>query len=212
MRYKNNYLKKVSLKILIIMMLLLHHRLYSQTSDGEERITDAENKSARNISWILMQLLPSPVWLDDRNQQTGSSSLNFAFRWQITPINISFSTNKYVSPVQFFFVNPMRRYTGSVEFFIQPELATATMSNSGYNKTGLGIGSRINIPVKNYGEHLYVSLGGKYNFRKSNIENKNGYYGIEGGVYALFGILGFQFNYNFDKNSKYNFGLYIKYW
>ena len=53
--------------------------------------------------------------------------------------------------------------------------------------------SRINIPVKNYGEHLYVSLGGKYNFRKNNIENKNGYYGIEGGVYALFGILGFQF-------------------
>ncbi|MBK6539659.1 MAG: hypothetical protein IPG09_18540 [Ignavibacteria bacterium] len=43
-------------------------------------------------------------------------------------------------------------------------------------------------------------------------KNKSGYYGIEGGVYALFRILGLQFNYNFDKNSKYNFGLYIKYW
>ncbi|MBK6539658.1 MAG: hypothetical protein IPG09_18535 [Ignavibacteria bacterium] len=84
------------------MMLLLHHRLYSQTSDGEERITDAENKSARNISWILMQLLPSPVWLDDRNHQTGSSSLNFCFQVAVTPVNISFGTNKYVSPVQFF--------------------------------------------------------------------------------------------------------------
>ncbi len=106
----------------------------------------------------------------------------------------------------------MRRYTGSLEFFIQPELATGSLNNSGFNKIGIGIGSRLNIPVKNFGEHLYMSLGGKYTFRKNDLENKNGYYGIEGGIYAIFGVVGLQFNYNFDKNTKYNFGIYIKYW
>ncbi|MBK8549937.1 MAG: hypothetical protein IPL53_02310 [Ignavibacteria bacterium] len=130
----------------------------------------------------------------------------------MTPLNISFSTNKFVSPVQFFFVNPMRKYTGSLEFFVQPELAIGSNDYSGFNKTGLGVGSRLNIPLKNYGEHLYMSLGGKYTFRKNESENIDGYYGIEGGVYAIFGILGLQANYNFNENSRYNFGIYFKYW
>ncbi|MBA3706817.1 MAG: hypothetical protein H0W84_13225, partial [Bacteroidetes bacterium] len=83
---------------------------------------------------------------------------------------------------------------------------------SGFNKVGIAAGSRLNIPLKNLGEHLYMSLGAKYTFRKNNIENRNGYYGIEGGVYAIFGFIGLQLNYNFDNNSKYNFGIYIKYW
>ncbi|MDQ3021976.1 MAG: hypothetical protein M3R36_15600 [Bacteroidota bacterium] len=197
--------------ILIISIIIISGNItLSQTKEGEERITDVEKKSLRNISWVLSQLIPSPTWLNDRNGN--NNSVNFAFRWQITPLNISFSTNKFVTPVQFFFVNPMRKYTGSLEFFVQPEFATASFENSGYNKLGIGVGSRINIPVKNYGEHLYVSLGGKYNFRKNELENKNGYYGIEGGIYAIFGLLGLQFNYNFDKNTRYNFGIYFKYW
>ncbi|MEO8446172.1 MAG: hypothetical protein ABI528_01685, partial [bacterium] len=174
------------------------------------KITDVEKKSERNISWLITQLIPSPTWLNDRDG--ANNSLTFALRWQITPLNISFSTNKYVSPVSFFFVNPMRKYTGSLEVFLQPELATGSFEYSKFNKIGLGVGSRINIPVKNYGEHLYVSLGGKYTFRKNNLEQTNGYYGVEGGVYAIFGVLGLQFNYNFNKFSKYNFGIYFKYW
>ena len=185
--------------------------MFAQNSGTEEeKITDVERTSARNISWVITQLIPSPTWLSDRNAD--DNSLTFALRWQITPLNISFSTNKYVSPVQFFFVNPMRKYTGSLEFFVQPELAIGSNDYSGFNKTGIGVGSRVNIPVNNYGEHLYVSLGGKYTFRKNPSENIKGYYGVEGGVYAIFGILGIQGNYNFNDNTRYNFSIYFKYW
>ena len=199
-----------NLIIIILITVFLKLNAFAQSPDGEERITDVERKSARNISWLITQMIPSPTWLSDRN--AGNNSLTFALRWQITPVNISFSTNKYVSSVQFFFVNPMRKYTGSLEFFVQPELAIGSNDYSGFNKTGLGVGSRVNIPLKNYGEHLYMSLGGKYTFRKNESENINGYYGVEGGVYAIFGILGLQANYNFNENTRYNFGIYFKYW
>lgn len=196
--------------IIILFIVLFPLRSFAQSPADEERLTDEERKSARNISWLLTQLIPSPTWLSDRNAE--NNSLTFALRWQVTPLNISFSTNKFVSPVQFFFVNPMRKYTGSLEFFVQPELAIGSNDYSGFNKTGLGVGSRLNIPLNNYGEHLYMSLGGKYTFRKNEAENVNGYYGVEGGVYAIFGILGLQVNYNFNENSRYNFGIYFKYW
>ena len=196
---------------LIFIALLFPLNIFAQKSGTEEeKITDVERTSARNISWVITQLIPSPTWLSDRNPD--NNSLTFALRWQITPLNISFSTNKYVSPVQFFFVNPMRKYTGSLEFFVQPELAIGSNDYSGFNKTGIGVGSRVNIPVNNYGEHLYVSVGGKYTFRKNPSENINGYYGVEGGVYAIFGILGIQGNYNFNDNTRYNFSIYFKYW
>lgn len=191
--------------IILIILFLTPIRAFTQ-----ERITDVENRSARNISWAISQLLPSPTWLSDMDDS--HSSLTFALRWQITPVNISFNTNKYVSPVQFFFVNPMRRYTGSLEIFVQPEIATGSFEYGKYNKLGIGVGSRINIPLKNMGEHLYMSIGGKYTFRKSQIDDRNGYAGIEGGVYAIFGLLGIQANYNFSDRSRYNFGIYIKYW
>jgi len=199
------------IKLFVLLFLTINSSIsLSQSGDEEEKISDVEDKSKRNITWLITQLIPSPTWLNDRNES--NNSFTFAFRWQVTPLNISFSNNKYVSPVQFFFVNPMRRYTGSLEFFVQPEIATGSLNNSGFNKIGIGVGSRLNIPVKHLGEHLYVSLGGKYTFRKNSLENRKGYYGIEGGVYAIFGVIGLQFNYNFDKNTKYNFGIYIKYW
>jgi len=201
-----------SLKIIYVSILLLLTQSYSfsQKSLSEITETDVERPVVKYLTWTMLQTVPSVTWIDDRNES--SSSLKFALRWQITPLNISFSTNKYVSPVQFIMVNPMRRYTGSLEFFVQPEWVLSSMENSGYERFGLGVGSRVNIPLKNMGEHLYMSLGGKYNFRKNQVESKEGYYGLEAGVYALFGILGFQFNYNFDENYKYNFGIYLKYW
>lgn len=203
-------LKKI---IFSLILAFIFNTSFSQTKEGEERITDVEKPFKKYYSWTIAQLVPSMTWLNDRNEN--NSSLNFALRWQVTPLNISFSTNKYISPVQFFFVNPMRKYTGSLEFFVQPEWSLARFENSGLKKFGLGVGSRINIPLRNYGEHLYASIGGKYNFRKndaSDAENKNGYYGVEAGIYAIFGVIGLQFNYNFDKNTRYNFGVYIKYW
>ncbi len=182
---------------------------FAQTDDKTSD-TDVEKPFAKYLSWSLIQLIPSPVFLNDHSDN--NNSLKFALRWQVTPINISFSTNKFISPVQFFFVNPMRRYTGSLEFFIQPEWVLSSFNNSSLERFGLGLGSRVNIPLKNYGEHLYMSLGGKYNLRKNNSTGGKGYFGLEGGVYAIFGVIGLQFNYNFNDYTKYNIGIYIKYW
>ncbi|MBP9191756.1 MAG: hypothetical protein KBF96_04315 [Ignavibacteria bacterium] len=203
---------KLSLIFFIIIQLISSIAFSQNDKDNEteERITDELRPSARNISWIITQLIPSPTWLNDRNDN--NSSLNFAFRWQVTALNISFSTNKFVSPVQTLFVNPMRKYTGSLELFVQPELAITSLDYSGFNKAALGLGSRLNIPVKNYGEHMYISLGGKYTFRNNPSQNISGYYGLEAGVYFLFGSLGLQGNYNFNKNTEYNFSIYFKYW
>lgn len=192
----------------IIIILFSSSSLYSQRQD--EIITDVEKTQKKIITWALVQTIPSVNWTNDRN--SSNSQIVFGLKWNVTPINISFSTNKYVSPVQFFMVNPMRKFTGSLEFFVQPEYAFSSLEYSGFDKFNVAVGSRVNIPVKNLGEHLYVSLGGKYNFRQNSLYDENGYYGVEGGVYVLFGLLGLTFNYNFNEGSEYAFGINFKYW
>lgn len=174
-----------------------------------EKITDVEKPFEKWLSWMILQTLPAPVFTHDANEVDGR--MQFGLRWNITPINISFNANKYVSDVQFFMVNPVRRFTGSIELFLQPEWATARFQNADMDRFGLGIGSRIFIPVQNYGETFAASIGGKYTYRNSEILDKDGYFGLEAGFYALYGIFGLQFNYNFDERSRYNFGLYIRY-
>lgn len=180
----------------------------SDTVTGE-RITDVEKTYEKWLSWAILQSLPVPVYTHDANGTDGR--LQFGVRWNITPINISFNANKYVSDVQFFMVNPVRRFTGSIELFLQPEWATAGFQNAEMDRFGLGIGSRVFIPVKNYGETFAASVGGKFTYRNSEVLNKDGYFGLEAGFYALYGIFGLQFNYNFDERSRYNIGFYFKY-
>ncbi|MBS1518673.1 MAG: hypothetical protein JSS91_11355 [Bacteroidetes bacterium] len=199
-------MNKSLIKLIIIFLVISS----ASAQEKKEKITDVENISARNISWAILQTIPSVTWINDRNDINSRNA--FGLKWNITPLNISFSTNKFVSPVQFFMVNPMRKYTGSFEVFVQPEWALTSLDYSGYDRFAVSAGGRINIPVKNYGEHLYVSLGGKYNFRNNSLTGKNGYYSIEGGMYVLFGIFGLTYNYNFDDRSKYSFGINFKYW
>ena len=185
-------------------------KMHAQTDSLRgERITDVEKTFEKWLSWTIIQAIPVPVYTHDANDIDGR--LQFGLRWNITPINISFNANKYVSDVQLFMVNPVRRFTGSIELFVQPEWATARFQNAQMNRFGVGVGSRIFIPVKNYGETFAASVGGKYTFRNSDVVDKDGYFGLEAGFYALYGIFGLQFNYNFDDRSKYNIGLYLKF-
>ncbi|MCB0721307.1 MAG: hypothetical protein KDC42_03290 [Ignavibacteriae bacterium] len=156
-----------------------------------------------------MQLIPSPVFFQDQNED--NARVIFGLRWQVTPINIAFKTNKYVSPVQFFMINPVRRFTGSVEMFVQPEWTTTGFRYSNLNRFGISIGSRVILPIQGEGENLSASIGGKYNYREDFYSDKNSYLGVETGLYFFYGLMGVQFNYNFDSKTKYNIGLYIKY-
>jgi hypothetical protein len=170
---------------------------------------DETNRSAKYLTWSALQLVPSPVFLHDGDE--GNNRIVPTLRWQITPVNFSFRANKYVSPVQFFMINPVRRFSGSIEIFVQPEWSIGNFKYSRLGRFGISTGSRLNLPLSADGEYLSMSLGGKYNYRKSLDGGKNDFVSLEGGVYALYGMVGLQFNYNINARSNYNFGLYIKY-
>lgn len=186
---------------MFLIALILPQNLFSQ---------DIKPDNAKKyVSWALMQLIPSPTLFQDSDGK--DARMQFGFKWQITPVNISFNPNKYVTPVQFFFINPVRRFTGSAEIFIQPELAISSFKYSNIGVFGLSAGSRILLPLREKGENLSVSLGGKYTYRKNYAEDNNSFYGIEAGVYVFGGIIGLQYTQNFNTNTNYNISLYIKY-
>ncbi len=138
--------------------------------------------------------------------------LQFGLKWHITPVNYSFSANRLVSPVQFFKVNPVRRNSGSVELFLQPEWTTSGFQYSDLDRFNLSTGARLYIPVAEYGEYLSLSLGGKYNIRKNKSGQGSDFYSLEAGMYTFFGVLGLQFDYNFTSQSRYDIGINLKYY
>jgi hypothetical protein len=186
---------------LIISLLFLSNNLYSQDfpSEGGNKIK----------SWTLLQLLPSPTFFQDSDEK--DARILFGFKWHITPLSISFYPNKYVSPIQSFFIYPARRFSGSAELFIDPELSLGSFKYSQLSIFGLSIGPRIILPLTGKGENLCFSLGGKYTFRKSFTDDKYYYYGIEAGIYFFGGLMGFQYTQNFNTKTNYNINLYIKY-
>ncbi len=190
------------MKIFLLTAFFLILSIISYAQDETKTYT-------KYISWTLLQLVPSPVLIQDSDNK--NARVQFGLRWQVIPINFSFRSNKYSSPAQFFMINPVRKFSGSIELFLQPEWATASFSYSNLSRFGVNAGSRITLPVSAAGELLSASIGGKYNYRKDLLGNKNGFYGIEAGVYGVYGILGLQFDYNFDQRSKYSIGFYFKY-
>jgi hypothetical protein len=168
-----------------------------------------ENKTKKYVTWSLLQLIPSPTFFQDSDND--NARIQFGLKWNITPINISFNPNKYVSHVQFLIINPVRRFTGSAELFIQPELATASFDYSDVSVFGISTGPRIIFPIYEKGESLSFSIGGKFTYRKNFSGGKNYYYGAEAGLYIFGGMLGLQYTQNFETSTKYNFNIYIKY-
>ena len=194
-------LKYISKTILILLVIVFSLKIsYSQ---------DNTNNTAKYLSWSLLQTIPSPVLFQDSNDK--DARVIFGLRWQVTPVNISFRTNRYESPFQFFMINPVRKFTGSIELFVQPELASDEFDYSKLSMFGIGAGSRLTIPVSGDGQNISVSIGGKYNYRNDYLGSDKHYFGIETGIYFIYGILGVQFNYNFDKRTRYNIGFYFKY-
>lgn len=189
-------------KTLIILLITILPLIFAFSQD------DTDTK-AKYLSWAILQTMPSPVYIQDSDDN--NARIQFGLRWHLTPINISFRANKYISPVQFFVINPVRKFTGSIELFVQPEWTTSSFKYAGLARFGISTGTRLTLPVSGEGQNLSVSFGGKYSYRKDLEGDNNGYFGVETGIYVIYGILGFQFNYNFDSRTRYNFGLYFKY-
>jgi hypothetical protein len=191
------------MKRFLILMIIL---LVTETILSQEL---KENTKAKYESWVLLQLVPSPTMYQDANND--NARILFGFKWQITPLNISFNPNKYVSPFQFFMINPVRRFTGSAEIFIQPELALASFKYSDLSIFGVSTGPRIIIPLSEKGENLSFSIAGKFTYRKNFDDGKDYYPGVEAGLYIFGGFLGLQYTQNFNTKTNYNFNIYIKY-
>lgn len=190
-------------KLIVNLLLIFFNISFLYSQDFKE------NKTKEYVTWGLLQFIPSPTFFQDTDGD--NSRVQFGLKWQIIPINISFKTNKYVSNTQLFMINPVRRFTGSIEAFLQPEITTADFKYSNIRNFGVSTGSRIMFPLVGYGENLSGSLGMKYTFRKSIDEVSKGYSGVEAGIYIFGGMIGLQYTQNFNSRTNYNISLYIKY-
>ncbi len=177
----------------------------SALSFGQE----AERPFLKYISWALFQAIPSPVLYEDSG---GSDcTVKAGLRWQIIPVNYSFSANRFVSKVQFFMINPVGRFAGSLELFLQPELVLTDFDNSRLKRFWVSAGFRVIMPVANYGELISGSLGVKANLQGAQQGGAENFFGLEAGIY-LYGMLGVQANLNFHGGNRFSLGLYLKYY
>lgn len=191
--------------LISLIFLILPLRTESQVKD--------ENFALKWGSWLLLQSLPSPGYYEDRNENIGvniNSGIKFGISWQITPLAYSWNSNKYVSNFSFFYINPVKRFSGSGELFFEPVFIPGGFKNSTLKKFMFKTGLRIVIPVFHGGEYLAVSLGSGYSEQNSGLKNYSGIT-YEAGIYSFFGMMGIKFNYNQNAQSRYNIGLYIKY-
>jgi hypothetical protein len=161
-------------------------------------------------TWALLQGIPSITYYEDKNES--NSRLKFGLEWQMIPFSYSFNMNKYVSKLNFFYIDPVKRFSGSAELFFQPEYITGEFKYAGLKKFMLKSGARVVIPAAQMGEYLCFSLGTGYYYQRTNDNILKGGITYEGAVYSFFGMLGLKFNYNQNASSRYNIGLYFKYY
>jgi len=135
------------------------------------------------LAWALTQLVPSP------EIAAGGRAARFGARLQVTPILYSWGINRKLSPWRFFVVEPLTRQSGSIELYFSPEylIYGKTFANGLIARTGL----RSYFPLIERGDYLSVSVGASHVY----FDGKNGA-AVEGGVYALYGIVGVQVTYS----------------
>jgi hypothetical protein len=188
--------------LIVIFTLISQGTVFSQLK--------SKNPLVKWGSWALLQAIPSPTYFEDRNES--DSRLKFGLEWQVIPFSYSFNTNKYVSPVNFFFMKPSKRFSGSAEVFFEPSLVTGSFKYADLQKFMYKTGARIVLPVAQRGEYMAISFGAGYYSQKTNAGDIKGGVTYEAAVYSLFGMLGLKFNYNQNAPSRFNFGLYLKYY
>ncbi len=191
----------------ILLSILAFSLIITVTNNSQVKSKDPFLKYG---SWLVLQAVPSPTYYEDRNND--KSALKFGLEWQVIPFSYSFNTNKYLSKVSFFFINPVKRFSGSVEAFVEPSVITGNYKYAELKKFSYKTGARFVLPVAQGGEYLSFSLGAGYYMQKNIYDKRIDGVTYEAGVYSFFGMLGLKFNYNQNAVSRYNIGLYVKYY
>lgn len=187
---------------IFVFTTLLSRPIQAQLNSGTEPV--------KWITWAVLQAVPSPSYYEDRNEF--SSSIKFGLSWNIIPLSYSFGTNTYLSRLSFFHIKPQKRFSGSAEIFFEPNYITGSFKHSDLNKFQWKTGGRIILPVAHKGEYLSFSFGtGYYNQKSSQLRNYKGIF-LEGSVYTFFSMLGLKFSYHHKAQSRYQLGLYFKYY
>jgi hypothetical protein len=131
---------------------------------------------APTIPWATTQLIPSP------EVAAGDGSAHFGLRWQVTPLLYSFGIHRGLFPWRAFVVEPLVRQNGSIEAYFTPEYVAGDWL--------VRPGARVYFPLLQHGDNLSFSIGGSAPwFHRAWSAS------IEGGLYALFGILGITLTY-----------------
>ena len=188
--------------MLLIALFVLQQDVFSQPKQP--------NPFIKWTTWTILQGVPSVTYFEDRNET--NSRLKFGLQWQVIPFSYSFNMNRYVSPLNFFYIDPVKRFSGSAELFFQPEYITGDFKYADLRKFMFKSGARLVLPAAQMGEYLSYSLGIGYYYQKTNENSVKGGVTYEAAVYSFFGILGLKFNYNQNAVSRYNIGLYFKYY
>ena len=181
--------------------------LFNTISYGQAK---RENKIVKGVTWVLLQAIPSPTLFEDRGS-TGAGT-EFGLEWQVVPYSYTFRPNKLLSHHNFFYLKPVKRFSGSIELFFTPQYVTGSWDNSSLKKFMFNTGTRVIFPLAQRGEYLCFSLGVGYH-RQIQVKGgvKDGLM-YEAGIYSIFGMAGLKFNYKPSAYSRYNITLYIKYY
>jgi hypothetical protein len=170
----------------------------------------AQGGARKWIWWGLLQTVPSPVIVQDEGP-SGSGVIG-ALRWQVVPLNISMNANPYVSSAEAFYVNPVRRYGGSAELFVQPEWALTGFEHSDLGRFSAGAGLRVILPLIEDGEYLACSIGGKHMFRWTMSDVPEGSNAVEIGLYTFLGIAGIQASFDTSELSRTSVAFTLRYY
>ncbi len=177
-------------------------------------ISESQVKSGAGFwkwaTWGLLQAVPSVTCFEDRNGT--DSRFKLGLQWHIIPVSYSFNSNKYVSDLSFFFIRPVKRYSGSVELFLDPQVIPGGFKYSYLDKFMFKSGGRVVFPLWQKGEYLSFSLGGGMSYRKDTSGAVKCGATYETGIYSFFGMLGIKFNYYTNSESRFSFGMYFKYY
>jgi len=187
---------------ILVITLMFSSSAYTQA--------EREKPLIKYTSWALMQLLPSPVFFEDKGN--GNSGTEFGFEWQVTPLSYTFNTNKYLDNFSVLMIKPVKKFTGSAEIFFTPQYALSSFDYSKIQRYLYNTGARVYFPLAQGGEYLSFSIGAGYHSQKNEYNSKVDGVMYEAGIYSVFGMFGLKFAYKQNAISKYNLGFYLKYY
>jgi len=176
-------------------------------ADDEPRVVEAPGKTIPqpdagytwespsyypSLAWTLTQFIPSPELgigrvrvIDPNGVATTETDVSFGMRWQVTPILWSWGTNRHINRWRYVVIDPLARNAGSIAFDTKLEYFFGEVS-----RFIVRPGVHATFPLWQRGEYLSASLGTSIYQYDDTMRVS-----YDGGIYALFGIVGAELNY-----------------